>query len=99
MKIKKNVYTVRFFGPERYLAIKVLERELRKNYNVFGGKLVQDTKGFAEVTFTIHEDYRISFYDVNNYVGTIARNFCLDDSTDWEIVSIKEVLCEVKVID
>ncbi len=98
MEIKKITYTVRFVGPERFLVMKVLDREMRKSYHVYGGKLIKDTKDYAEMMFTIHEDPRVSFYDINSYVGSIARNFCLDNGTDWEIVSTEEFNSIVKVV-
>ena len=98
MEIKKITYIVRFVGPERYLVMKVLDREMRKSYNTFGGKLVKDTKDYSEVAYTIHEDPQMPFCDINSYVGEQSRNFCQSIDTDWSIVTFREHYCPVTVI-
>ena len=98
MEIKKITYTVRFVGPERYLVMKVLDREMRKSYNIYGGKLIKDTKDYTEMSFTIHEEPRMTFYDINSYVGEQSRNFCQSIDTDWSIVTFKEHSCPVTIV-
>ena len=83
--IKKSIYVFQFSGPDRYTVMKILDRKLRKNYNIYGMKLIEDRKDYVKAKVQVIEDPWYPVYDTYKSMFHKCDSFSSED-TIWKIV-------------